>query len=111
MKLLITIMLIFFCLINLYGKEKEKKNSKKWSDYQGLMNWNNGKAKCASIGMRLPTIEELKAAYTAKVTEPWKADGHGYWSSTPNGDSLAYGLGFNGYGYLRDYDNLVRCIR
>jgi hypothetical protein len=37
---------------------KSSKSDGKWSEYQGYMNWEDGKKKCASLGMRLPTIEE-----------------------------------------------------
>jgi hypothetical protein len=37
-----------------------EKQTKKWSAYQGNMLWHEAKAKCESIGMRLPTKEELR---------------------------------------------------
>jgi hypothetical protein len=64
-----------------------------WSEFQGIMNWKDAKKKCSSIGMQLPTIEELNAAYAAKVTESWKTDGYLYWSSTNVSDDSAYVLG------------------
>lgn len=39
-----------------------EKQIKKWSGFQGNMPWNEAKAKCESIGMRLPTKEELEFA-------------------------------------------------
>jgi hypothetical protein len=39
-----------------------KENEKKWSGFQGNMPWNEAKSKCESIGMRLPTKEELEFA-------------------------------------------------
>lgn len=75
--------------------------SGKWSEYQGNMNWEDAKKKCASIGMRLPTFEELKTAYAAGITEPWISDGSYYWSSTPMGDYLAHIL------HITNGDNLV----
>jgi hypothetical protein len=98
-------------------EEKETlpvKSSGEFSDYQGYLNWENAKAKCDSLKMRLPTKDELEAAYKAGVTESWKNDGYTYWSSTTYGDDYAYyinvTLGFS-YSYSRNtYDN-VRCIR
>ncbi len=86
----------------------------KWSAYQGVMNWEDAKKKCASIGMRLPTIEELKAAYAAGITESWKTDGNYYWSSTPVGDDRAYLLDIrfgNSYDNFRVSKHTVRCLR
>ena len=39
-----------------------KGQEKKWSAFQGNMTWNEAKTKCESIGMRLPTREELQFA-------------------------------------------------
>ena len=95
-------------------KEPAKASSGEWSEYQGHMNWNEATAKCASIGMRLPTIAELKAAYAAGVTELWRKDGDHYWSSTPYGTVFAYLLnvydGIVTY-YYRTYVRHVRCLR
>ena len=49
--------------------------SDKWSEYQGEMNWNNAKAKCDNLKMRLPTRAEFQAAYKAKITESWEMYG------------------------------------
>jgi len=121
MKKLITITLILFCLVNLNGTENEKKNSQQWSDYQGKMNWNDAKAKCASLGMRLPTRAELGTAYKAKVTQSWKVDWQksGYsnhWTSEEYSASGAYtfyvGDGDDTVSYFKDVDGVhVRCIR
>ncbi|MBP9888294.1 MAG: DUF1566 domain-containing protein [Leptospiraceae bacterium] len=93
---------------------KANTSSGNWSDYQGYMNWEDAKKKCASIGMRLPTIEELKAAYVAKVTAPWKTDGYSYWSSTTVDDDRAYDLRIDdggSYDYSRVGNLYVRCLR
>lgn len=81
-----------------------------WSDYQGAMNLEAAKKKCASIGMRLPTIEELKVANEMKTTEPWEIDGYYYWSSTPSNDGLTYIRNiFNGHsGMVRNARGIVR---
>ncbi len=95
-------------------KRKENNGSGKWSPHQGSMNWYDARAKCASIGIRLPTIEELKKAYSSKLTESWKKDGIYYWSSVPNGADYAYGLVVaNGHSdsYTRNNTFHVRCIR
>jgi|JI10StandDraft_1071094.scaffolds.fasta_scaffold27852_8 hypothetical protein len=93
---------------------KKEEDTGKWSDYQGLMNWEDAKAKCASIKMRLPTIEELRKAFLYKVTEPWEKDGVYYWSSTHLGDDRAYFLNIligNNYDYYRNNYGNVRCLR
>jgi hypothetical protein len=87
-----------------------------WGRYQGSLKWEDAKARCASNGMRLPSIEELKAAYKAKVTESWRQNGDGcrFWSSTPDGDKQANyfdvceGQSSSTYRY---HDHNVRCLR
>lgn len=102
------------------GSSCEKKvvtpsvGSGKWSAYMGNMNWEDAKAKCKSIGMRLPTRTELKAAYEAKLTEPWTANGSYYWTSEECSEASAYnftvadGIVFN---ISKTNVSRVRCIR
>ena len=64
--------------------------------------------------MRLPTIDELKVAYNAGVTESWKKDGLMYWSSSPAGGGKYYFLSvFDGkvLDFILDFNNNVRCRR
>jgi hypothetical protein len=61
-----------------------------WSDYQGKMNWNDAKAKCASIKMRLPSRSELESAYKSGLMASWKNDGTVYWSSEIYATAYAY---------------------
>lgn len=92
----------------------------KWSAYQGFDDFLNAKKKCKSIGMRLPTIEELKSAYRSKITKSWDKDSSYYWSSTPAGkDKYYYFYIYNGHGYpstsitvKRGHDIYhIRCIQ
>ena len=88
--------------------------SAKFSDYQGRMTWDDANKKCKSIKMRLPTIDELKEAYTLKITNSWlEYNSVDYWSSTPSAES--YYLLYRGDGrtlnYNRDDPNSVRCRR
>jgi len=48
----------------------------------GYMDWYSANEKCRSIGMRLPTLIELKAAYNVGITKSWQKDVVIYWSST-----------------------------
>ncbi len=85
-----------------------------FSEYQGNMSWDSANTKCRSIGMRLPTIDELKAAYNAGITKSWQKDGSSYWSSTPY-DAVRYyelnvDFGSTRSDYRYDYSN-VRCRR
>jgi hypothetical protein len=85
-----------------------------WSPYMGRMDWDSASAKCKSIGMRLPTIDELKAAYNSGITKSWQKDGILCWSSTPYGAEGYYSLDVNvGFtsGYHRNYSYFVRCRR
>ena len=94
--------------------EGECRKKPDWSPYMGDMNWDSASAKCRSIGMRLPTIDELKAAYNAGITKSWQKDGYHYWSSTPYDAESYYGLivsdGFTYHNIRRNNIN-VRCRR
>ena len=87
-----------------------------WSTYQGLMNWNAAKAKCASLKMMLPTSAELKTAYDLGVTKSWEKDGHNfvYWTFEQYSSEMAYiFLMEDGYSYInfKNGHSNVRCIR
>lgn len=64
--------------------------------------------------MRLPTIDELKSAHKAGVTESWKKNGNGYWSSTVSGDSTSYSFDIS-HGTAqadeRRFSLFVRCVK
>jgi len=102
------------CHVRCIQAKEANTNLVKWSDYQGKMNWENAKKKCENIGMRLPTIEELKTAFSTKMTESWENDGNLYFSSTLDGVAHAYILHVNSgnsYSGFRSSDFYVRCIR
>jgi hypothetical protein len=108
MKRLLLILFLAFLAVNLSAKDSKAKKEAKpsgggsWSGYQGVMTWNDADAKCKSLGMRLPTAEELKSAYASGVTESWLNDGDsddywlvsdggfGYWSSSSGGSGYTY---------------------
>jgi hypothetical protein len=88
--------------------------TKEWSTYQGYLNWNEAKAKCASIQMRLPKRRELKKAFKVKLLEPWKTEGTYYWTSDEySSDSAYYFFVDNGKieSFTKDVARHVRCIR
>ena len=58
----------------------------------GEMGWYYANEKCKSLGMRLPTLDELKKAYDAGILKSWQKDGYYYWSSTPYDAELYYRL-------------------
>ena len=84
-----------------------------WSRYMGSMNWDAANAKCRSLGLRLPTIKELEAAYRAGITNSWQS-GNFYWSSTPYDAERYYkfrvDFGDTDSDY-RDFGHYVRCRR
>jgi len=85
-----------------------------WSEYMGSMSWSSADNKCKEIGMRLPTIDELKMAYKSGITKSWQYDGDYCWSSTPYGAERYYRLDvYNGSTYHDDRrsDYNVRCRR
>ena len=99
---------------------KPTPSSGKWSADQGDMNWEDAKKKCVSIGMRLPTRDELVAAHKAGLREKWDAEASDYglpfWTSEESSIENAYVVSmFNGgdvYGSGKGngYIN-VRCVR
>lgn len=71
-----------------------------WSSYQGYLNWDDAKIKCASIQRRLPTRAELNAAVKSGITESWKSDWKNpsapfYWTSEEKSKSQAYFIVLN----------------
>ena len=85
-----------------------------WSEYRGAMPWDKAKAEAESLGMSLPTIEELKSAYESGITKEWEEDGRWYWTSEEFSAERAYffdiGNGCSN-GDLKDDSSHVRCIR
>ena len=86
-----------------------------WSEFQGKYTWEQSTSVCKSLGMRLPSLDELKHAYEANLTKDWKTDGHYYWTET-----AAFGGGYfvfitysgNVYYNFKNEDYyLVRCFR
>lgn len=107
MKNLMSIILAFFVIAGCSG-------SNKWSAFQGKMKWEDAMKKCESLGMRLPTIEDLKTAYAAREIDLWEIYGVNYWSSTTNSNSRAFVLFLDGGREIdssRFIDYAVRCIR
>lgn len=89
---IITITLFVFCFLSCATGEKKESlgsNSSNWSLNQGAMNWYHAKTKCTSIGGRLPTVEELLAAYKSGIGKDWLKDGKYYWSSEESSKNLA----------------------
>lgn len=91
----------------------------KWSSYQGKMNWYDARAKCESIGMRLPTIGELDLAYTTGITKTWNETGffiagYAFWTSEGSSEGGIRAFGVNDGTdsiYNGSEDLLVRCFR
>jgi hypothetical protein len=95
-------------------KKEKSLAAGRWSDYQGAMRWEDAIAFCLGLGMRLPTIAELRGAFVDGTTESWKKDGLFYWSSTPGEKYYSYNIGImNGHYFSDDrtFVNDVRCIR
>lgn len=91
--------------------------SEKWSNHQGRLKWDEAKAKCASLGMRLPTVKELRTVYNSSQKYEWKKDGNGYWGVEDESNEIPYLFGMEkgisgsiaksvGYAKLN-----LRCIR
>jgi len=96
------------------SKSKINKSSSKWSGYQGAMDWEEAKKKCASIKMRLPTIKELKTAHSENLMTSWETEGYFYWSSEPMDEKHAYTVSTvnaDVSDVIREYRASVRCIK
>lgn len=120
MKKIMIILIAVLFTVNVASKEKAKKKTIQWGEIQGQMNWNAAKEKCESLKMRLPTIEELNAAYAARITIPWMIEAGDYWSSSPAllfgtyaADRAYYfsiGDGYTGDN-AKDSEHYVRCVK
>jgi hypothetical protein len=87
-----------------------------WSDYQGRMSWYKAMEKSKSVGMRLPTLDELKLAFRAKEIKNWKEKGKCYWTSDSQVDSKRYAYAIYlssgiSYHYDKTMELDVRFIR
>ena len=101
------------------------------SDNRGDINWNDGRAWCASKGSnwRLPWVDELLSIYdgsgsvetscggsTCKVSPLFRLTDNLYWSGEANGSSEAWPVSLN-YGdrytgtVTSVYGNRVLCVR
>ncbi len=94
-------------------KAREDLGAKKFSEYQGSLEWDDANKKCKSLKMRLPTLDELKKAYESGITKSWQK-GIPYWSSTPYDAERYYSFDVD-IGYTYDFDRStnrrVRCRR
>ncbi|HMV42726.1 MAG TPA: hypothetical protein PK079_23635 [Leptospiraceae bacterium] len=81
---------------------------REWSEYQGQMNWYEANKISEELGMRLPTIEELKFAFQTKETSSWKKNGKCYWTCDENDYSKNYAFAFFiDSGIIFDYDKTI----
>lgn len=106
--------LLFLFLLTTTIILPSKDHMGKWSQYQGWMNWNDAKAKCKSINMRLPTRKEFQMARKVGITESWKKDGAYYWTKEELPESNIYVFGiFTGRAIpgRADKGKHTRCIR
>lgn len=52
-----------------------------WSVIHLPTSWPNAQAKCESLGMRLPTLEELYIAFLTEKTMTWRKHAYSLWSA------------------------------
>jgi len=85
-KLILVVVLLSLFYISFGNYVYSKYQEYKWgeSEYFGEMEWTDANEKCKSLGMRLPTIDELRAAYKLRITKSWEDVADSYWSSTPS---------------------------
>ncbi len=90
-----------------------------WSDYQGAMNWEDAKKRCASLRMRLPKSNELVVAHNVGLGEKWQKEKNlfssWHWTSEESSAKIAYYVYMsdgNVGSYVKGNDSVnVRCIR
>lgn len=75
-----------------------------WSNFMGRMNWLSADAKCKSIGMRLPTVDELEKDFKLDKLKSWENSGQFeapfcYWSGEFGGMDDSYKK-YKGYNVL-----------
>jgi hypothetical protein len=105
---------VFLILFNVVLFAEE--NQREWSEYQGKLSWKGAIIKCESIGMRLPTIQELKVAYNTKLPKAWEEKGDYYWTaheySRTFEDAYCFNIisGEHSISYRHVYKH-VRCVR
>lgn len=83
-------------------------SSVKWSVDLGKMSWDDAMKKCASIGMRLPSLDELIATYNFTQGKKWLRDDP-YWSSTVLQGRPRIYFGSRTWSLSSDHNN-VRCL-
>jgi hypothetical protein len=78
MKLILILVLSVFCstVCKTIGSKTSKE--KIWSDYQGELDLNDAKKKCAAIEMRIPFWSEIDLAFKEGKTKNWEKD----WNKT-----------------------------
>ncbi len=98
-------------------------SSDRFGIYHGIMELGQARSRCANLGMRLPTMEEFKDAYKAGVTESWKTDWLGsyttfYWSevvkvttASIQVTTLPFDVQTGNVIYAKFESMHVRCIR
>jgi hypothetical protein len=67
---------------------QDEKLLKKYSEYQGTMDWRSANELCESLGMRLPASEELNEIRNKGIAKHWKSDESFYWTSTRHYESI-----------------------
>lgn len=81
-KIKVKILLILLFVWNCKSNDTKSLKLEKWSEFQGVMNWDKAKKQCGSLAMRLPTKIELLEALKGGELESWKRNGNFYWTST-----------------------------
>ena len=88
-------------------------NAETWGNVEDWLTWNDANTKCQSLGMRLPTINELKRAFKAGKTKSWDATPGAYWSSTParGGNHFSLNIADNGFVGSASGNFGVKCFK
>lgn len=94
---------------------RKASDEKRWSEYQGIMNWDEAVKKCKSLGMRLPTRLEWQGMYQYNLEKFMELDHSSfYWTSEEYSSDSVYSfrIDYGSITILKNYYIInVRCIR
>jgi hypothetical protein len=107
--------IVLLSLLELNAQAPSNIESRPWQSYEGEgWTWVSANEKCASLGMRLLTRNELVTVYKLGLGTDWLKDGTWYWSSEDFSKERAYAVNMaNGEvdNHYKNHAGRVRCIR
>ncbi len=110
--------LIFIFMPILLESTDRKNSTTNWTEYLGIMNWNEANQKCKKLGMRLPSRSDWLEPYNSDQRKSWRKPNGSwfsvYWTSEEVSGAGAYVFSLEDGDpdrYAKDMKVHVRCIR